>query len=82
MSLHLEGKRREALAELNLAVEAGEETAEVLDADELLLSSATKEVLAIVTLDGRPIGGGRPGPIFADMYAWYQEFKQTVMRRG
>ena len=32
VSLHLEGKRPEALAELNLAIEGGEETAEVLAA--------------------------------------------------
>jgi D-alanine transaminase len=56
--------------------------AEVRDADELWMTSSTKEVLAIVTLDGRPIANGRPGPIFAKMYDWYQQFKQDVMRRG
>lgn len=56
--------------------------AEVRDADELWLTSSTKEVLPIVTLDGRPIANGRPGPIFAKMYDWYQQFKRDVMRRG
>jgi D-alanine transaminase len=37
-------------------------------------------VLPIVTLDGREIGNGKPGTRFAQMYAWYQEFKATVMR--
>src|SRR5579863_6100089 len=32
VSLHLEGKRKEALKELNTAIEAGEETPEVLAA--------------------------------------------------
>ena len=53
--------------------------AEVRDADELLLSSATKEVLPITTLDGRAVGHGkalgRPGPIYAKLYAGYQQAK-------
>lgn len=46
--------------------------AEVLDADELLLSSATKEVLPITLLDNQPVGNGRPGPVYARLYAAYQ----------
>ena len=49
---------------------------EVFGADELLLSSATKEVLPVVTLDGQPIGNGRPGPIYQKLYAAYQDAKQ------
>jgi len=56
--------------------------AEVRNADELWVTSSSKEVLAIVTLDGRPIGDGRPGPVFRRMYQLYQEFKQKVMRAG
>jgi D-alanine transaminase len=52
---------------------------EVLDADELLLSSATKEVLPITTLDGVPVGKcstqGRPGSVYARLYAGYQRAK-------
>ena len=33
-------------------------------------------------LDGRPVGTGKPGPVFRRMYRLYQEFKQTVMRAG
>ncbi|HEX8986630.1 MAG TPA: D-amino acid aminotransferase [Rhodocyclaceae bacterium] len=55
---------------------------EVREADELWLTSSTKEVLPIVTLDGRPVANGRPGPIFAKMYDWYQQYKRDVMRRG
>ena len=54
--------------------------AEVLDADELLLSSATKEVLPVTLLDGQPVGQGlekgRPGPIYQTLYAAYQRAKQ------
>ena len=46
-------------------------------ADELLLSSATKEVLAVTRLDGRAVGDGRPGPVCRALYAAYQSAKQT-----
>ena len=46
--------------------------AEVLAADELLLSSATKEVLPITQLDGKAVGTGQPGPVYARLYAGYQ----------
>jgi D-alanine transaminase len=56
--------------------------AEVRGADELWVTSSSKEVLAIVRLDGAPIGDGRPGPVFRRMYRLYQDFKQKVMRAG
>jgi len=55
---------------------------EVSNADELLLTSSTKEVLAITRLDGKPVGDGRPGPMFAHLYKLYQDFKRDVMRRN
>ena len=55
---------------------------EVRGADELWVTSSSKEVLAIVSLDGARVGEGRPGPVFARMYQLYQEFKQKVMRAG
>jgi D-alanine transaminase len=51
---------------------------EVRGADELLLSSATKEVLAITTLDGQPVGNGQPGPIYERLYAGYQQAKKDL----
>jgi D-alanine transaminase len=56
--------------------------AEVRGADELWVTSSSKEVLAIVELDGARIGDGRPGPVFRRMYQLYQEFKHKVMRAG
>ena len=57
--------------------------AETRGADELWMCSSTKEVLPIVELDGNKVGaGGTPGPVFAQMHAWYQEFKAKVMRAG
>ena len=56
--------------------------AEVRAADEIWVTSSSKEVLAIVELDGKPVGDGRPGPVFRRMHQLYQEFKQKVMRAG
>ena len=53
---------------------------EVRAADELWMTSSTKEILAIVTLDGTPVGAGVPGPLARQMDALYQTFKQQVMR--
>jgi D-alanine transaminase len=50
-------------------------------ADELWLTSSTREVLPITTLDGKPVGNGRPGPLFQRMDALYQQHKDTVMRQ-
>ncbi len=55
---------------------------EVRAADEIWLTSATKEVLAVTRLDGRRVGSGKPGPVFKRVYRLYQEYKRTVMRRG
>ena len=54
--------------------------AEVYAADELLLTSSTKEVLAITQLDGKPVGTGKPGAMFARLHKLYQDFKRDVMR--
>jgi D-alanine transaminase len=50
--------------------------AEALAADEMWLSSSTKEVLAVTTLDGAPFGGGRPGPLFRQVHAIFQRKKR------
>jgi D-alanine transaminase len=54
---------------------------ELFSADELLLSSSTKEVLAITVLDGKPVGNSRPGVMFAKLHQLYQAFKRDVMRK-
>ena len=53
---------------------------EVFAADELLLTSSPKEVLAIPTRDGKPVGTGKPGPMFARLHRLYQDFKRDIMR--
>lgn len=64
-------------------VKIGEiEETELRNADEVWMTSSTKEILAITTLDGLPIGTGKPGPLGEQMWQWYQDFKNTVMRKG
>jgi D-alanine transaminase len=55
--------------------------AELRSADEVWLSSSTKEVLAVTTLDGKPVGTGKPGPLFRRMHQLFQEHKAQVLRR-
>jgi len=54
--------------------------AEVRGADELWLTSSTKEVLPVTLLDEQPVGDGRPGPVYRRMARCYQEYKTGVMR--
>jgi D-alanine transaminase len=54
---------------------------DVLSADEVLLSSATKEVLPVTRIDGQAVGHGamrgRPGPVYARLHEAYQRAKVT-----
>ena len=83
--LVLEGIRYGLIEELCRAAGLGFELRrisrdEVFGADELLLSSATKEVLPITLLDGRAIGTGQPGQIYATLYAGYQDAKKELLQ--
>jgi len=86
-SLILAGITYDVVAELaaanGLPLEFKEITeTEVRTADEIWVTSSSREVFAIVSLDGAKIGDGRPGPVFRRMHQLYQEFKQKVMRAG
>ena len=86
-NLVLEGIRYGLFEELCASAGIGFELrrithAEVLAADELLLSSATKEVLPVTLLDGAKVGTGAnvgvPGPVYAKLYAAYQQAKMQA----
>ncbi len=82
-NLVLEGIRYGLLAELARDVGIALEIRRILReevqaADELMLSSATRELLPITQLDGRPVGSGRPGPVFAALHAAYQRAKAAA----
>src|SRR6185369_16158617 len=55
---------------------------ELRSADEVWLSSSTKEVLAVTRIDGKPVGTGKPGPAFRRMHALFQEYKAGLRERG
>jgi len=54
---------------------------DVRTADELMISSASKEVLPVTKLDNQPVGHGalrgKPGPVYARLYEAYQRAKQS-----
>jgi D-alanine transaminase len=56
--------------------------ADVRSADEVMLSSATKEILAVTRIDGQPVGHGalrgKPGPVYARLFEAYQRAKQSM----
>ena len=52
---------------------------EICTAQELLLTSSTKDIMSITHLDGKPVGNGKPGKIFLQLYQLYQNYKSTVM---
>jgi len=54
---------------------------EVEGCDELMLTSATREILPIVVLDGRPVGSGRPGPVYARLRAAYDAAIEALRER-
>ena len=86
-NLLLEGIRAELLQELCTAAGIAFERrpiseSDLVSADEILLTSATKEVLPVTTLDGRPVGhglpAGRPGPVYARLFLAYQQAKANL----
>lgn len=53
---------------------------ELRTAQEIMLTSSTKEILPIVQLDGQPIGNALPGEVFRKLNGLYQNYKATIMR--
>ncbi len=78
----LPGITRDLVLELARAhgvpcAEATIHESDLFSADEVWLTSSTREILSITRLNGRPVGGGRPGPLHARMFSLYREYKQA-----
>lgn len=58
--------------------EAGIRTEDLINADEIWLTSSTKEILPVTTLDGKPVADGRPGALYRRMSALYRAYKDQV----
>ena len=65
--LELAGAAGVTLREAEVSPEA------LRQADEIFVTSSTREVMPACLLDGRPVGGGRPGPITLRLLAAYRE---------
>jgi D-alanine transaminase len=55
---------------------------ELRSAEEIWLTSTTREVLPVTRLDGDPVGGRKPGPLWKKAYALFQAAKQDAKRYG
>lgn len=55
---------------------------ELAAAEEVWLTSSTREILPVTMLDQRPVGNGRPGALWRKMMDLYQDYKQLVRERG
>ena len=72
----------ELAREAGLPCEEREIAAEALaEADEIWVTSSTKEVMPVTRLDGRPVANGRPGPMWREMDALYQRCKARLRAR-
>lgn len=54
----------------------------VVAADELMVSSATREVLPVVELDGKPVGAGTPGAVYARLRQAYDDCLSRLRQQG
>lgn len=51
---------------------------ELRGADEIWMTSSTREILAVIELDGEPVKGGVPGPFWKTLQTAYQDYKQAL----
>lgn len=85
-NLLLPGITRDLVVELahhhNLPCEERSISADELkQAEEVWVTSSTKEILPVTTLDGKPVANGQPGEVWQQMIRYYQENKQRL-RQG
>jgi len=82
----LPGVTRDLVLELANAngircLEADITTKELAGADEIWLTSSTREISPVIRLDDRPVGNGKPGALWHRMIRLYQDYKEAV-RQG
>jgi len=61
--------------------EADIPAATLATADEIWLTSSTREVMPVTRLDGKPVGAGRPGPVWRRMTELYQAYKAHLRQQ-
>ena len=51
---------------------------ELRSADEIWISASTREVQAVTQLDGKPVGTGKPGPLWQRIHEQWQRYKREL----
>ena len=51
---------------------------ELRSASEILLGAATREVQPVTSLDGKPVGDGKPGPVWRKLFEAFQDLKREL----
>jgi len=77
----LPGITRDLVIELAKANDIGcDETTitkeQLFAANEVWMTSSTREILPITRIDNQPVGNGKPGPMHKRMFRIYQQYKQ------
>jgi len=47
-------------------------------ASEIWITSSTREILPVIMLDDKPVGNGKQGPVWAQVFQIYQDYKQKL----
>jgi branched-chain amino acid aminotransferase len=81
----LEGVTRAFIFELGreLGIEVRDEVllpADLASADEMFITSTTRELSPVVKVDDRVVGSGKPGPVTRQLLARYQQRAQALTR--
>ena len=79
----LPGITRDLVLELSLkegiqCAEAEISEKQLFDADEIWLTSSTKEIMPVIELNRQAVGSGQPGPLWQQMSACYSDFKNQL----
>jgi D-alanine transaminase len=79
----LPGTTRDVVTELAARLSVRCESARVSEAclraaDEIWLAFATRGVLPVTSLDGAPVGGGKPGPLFKRMSGAFARYTREL----
>lgn len=51
---------------------------ELIDADEIWITSSTWEIVPVIKLDNKPVGNGQPGKIWKQVTEVYSRFKNSI----
>jgi len=73
----------EAMREAKLPCrEANIPEAQLRTAQEVWVTSSTREILPVITLDDKPVGMEKPGAVWTSVWKIYQEYKQKLRENG